>query len=198
MKFEKITDTKIRIIISLQDMKLNNLSVENVLSNSADSQKLLNDLITKAEKELGFKPDDSKLLVEAIALDNNDCVFTITKLLNDEIGHSGNNNLLIYEFTTFDDFINMCTFLNNFGFLCLKEISKNFSLIYCNGTYFLRFIDVGGSSIVIDYIKTLFTEFGKDVSHFVGIDGILNEYGKIIFSKNAILKCLNSFNVKKI
>ena len=32
MKFEKITDTKIRIILSLQDMESNNITAENVLS----------------------------------------------------------------------------------------------------------------------------------------------------------------------
>lgn len=193
MKFEKITDTKIRIIISLQDMELNNLSVESILSNSAGSQKLLDTMIIRAEKELGFSLDDSKLLVEAVALDNNECSFTITKLLDDKIHRIKNNNFFIYKFDSFDDFINLCIFLNNFNFLCLKEISKNFSLFYYKNTYYLRFIDVGNSSIVVDYIKTLFNEFGKDVSLSAGMDGILNEYGKVIFPKNAILKCLNSF-----
>ena len=194
MKFEKITDTKIRIILSLKDMELNNISVENVLSNSADSQKLLESIITKAEKEIGFKPENSELLVEAMALSDEECIFTITKLLTEKICCPKSNDSFIFKFDKFDDFINLCTYLNNFSYLCLKDISKNFSLIYYNGTYYLRFIEAGNSSIVIDYIKTLFAEFGKDVSHSVGIDGILNEYGKILFAKNAILKCINSFS----
>ena len=99
----------------------------------------------------------------------------------------------IFKFENFDDFINLCSFLNNFSYLCLKEISKNFSLFYYNNTYYLKFVESTYSTIVIDYIKTLFEEFGKDVSHTSGIDGVLNEYGKVIFSKNAILKCINSF-----
>lgn len=193
MKFEKLTDTKIRISVSSKDMKSNNLSLENIFSNSADSQKLLDTMITRAENELGFKPDDSKLLVEAIALANDECVFTITKLLDETPHCLETNNLFVYEFNEFDDFVSLCTFLNNLNFLCLKDISKNFSLIYCKNTYYLRFIEVGNSLIVTNYIKTLFNEFGKDVSYSNGIDGILNEYGKVIFSKNAILKCLNSF-----
>ena len=55
MKFEKITDTKIKIILSLQDMESNNLSAENVLSNSADSQKLLDLIINKAETVTDYK-----------------------------------------------------------------------------------------------------------------------------------------------
>ena len=193
MKFEKLTDTKIRISISSKDMEINHLSAENIFSNSADSQKLLDTMIARAEKEIGFKPEDSKLLVEAIVLANDECVFTITKLQEDKICCPINANAFIFKFDKFDDFINLCTFLNNFSYLCLKEISKNFSLIYYNNTYYLKFVESTYSTIVIDYIKTLFEEFGKDVSHTSGIDGVLNEYGKVIFSKNAILKCINSF-----
>ena len=193
MKFKKITDTKIKIILSSQDMKSNNLSVENVLSNSVNSQKLIDTIISKAEIELGFKPDDSQLLVEAIAPSNKECIFTITKLLNDKLCYPQQGNSFIFKFDCFEDFINLCTFLSNFSYLCIKEISKNFSLICHNNTYYLKFVELEYSTIVIDYIKTLFEEFGKDVSHSAGIDGILNEYGKVIYSKNAILKCINSF-----
>ena len=193
MKFEKLTDTKIKIILSLQDMESNNLSVENVLSNSADSQKLLDIIISKAETELGFMPEDSQLLVEAVVPSHDECIFTITKLLDDKICYQETGNSFIFKFENFDDFINLCSFLNNFSYLCLKEISKNFSLFYYNNTYYLKFVESTYSTIVIDYIKTLFEEFGKDVSQISGIDGVLNEYGKVIFSKNAILKCINSF-----
>lgn len=195
MKFEKITDSKIRIILSLQDMQSNNLSAENVLSNSVDSQKLLETIITRAEKELGFYPEDSKLLIEAVP-SNQDCIFTITKLLNEKTDSSYSNNFFIFKFESFDDFLNLCTFLNNFCYLCLEEISKNFSLIHYNGAYYLKFVEHQKSCLVIDYIKALFNEFGKDVSTSVGIDGVLNEYGKIIIAKNALVKSLNSF-VKK-
>ena len=97
MKFEKITDSKIKIILSLQDMESNNLSVENVLSNSADSQKLIDTMISKAEIELGFIPEDSKLLVEAVAPSNEECIFTITKLLDDKICCQQNGNFFIFK-----------------------------------------------------------------------------------------------------
>ena len=122
-----------------------------------------------------------------------ECIFTITKLLNEKTYYSTSNNAFIFEFDSFDDIIDLCAFLNNLSFLCLKDISKNFSLIYYNSTYYLKFIETGNYSIVIDYIKTLFDEFGKDVSHYNSIDGFLNEYGKVIFPKNAIIKCINSF-----
>lgn len=194
MKFEKLTDTKIRIILSIKDIESNNLSMDDVLSNSKDSQKLLNTLITKAEQELGFKTEDSQLLVEAISSCSDEYIFTITKLLEDKIYCCKNNNYFIFKFDCFDDFVNLCTFLKNFSYLCLNEISKNFSLIFYNNNYYLKFVEAECSSIVIDYIKCLFEEFAQDVSHSAGIDGVLNEYGKVIFSKNAIMKCINSFS----
>ena len=193
MKFEKLTDTKIRIILSIKDIESNNLSIDDVLSNSKDSQKLLNTLITKAEQKLNFKTEDSQLLVEAISSCSDEYIFTITKLLEDKTYYCKNNNYFIFKFDCFDDYVNLCTFLKNFSYLCLKEISKNFSLIFYNNNYYLKFVEDEYSSIVIDYIKYLFKEFANDVSHSTGIDGVLNEYGKVIFSKNAIMKCINSF-----
>lgn len=193
MKFEKITDTKIKIILSLRDMKLNNVSAESIFSNSASSQKLLQNMLNEAEKEIGFETGDSKLLVEAVMSSDEECTFTITKISDEVPCCLQNSNAFIFKFDNFDDIIDLCTFLNNLSFLCLKDISKNFSLIYYNNTYYLKFIETGNSSIVKDYIKTLFDEFGQDVSHSISIDGFLNEYGKIIFSKDAIIKCICSF-----
>lgn len=193
MKFEKLNDTKIRIILSLKDMEQNNISVENVLSNSTDSQKLLESIITMAEKELGFNPGDSKLLVEAVSPSDKECIFTITQLLDENCYIKKNINSFIFKFEKFDDFTNLCMFLNNFSYLDLKTFSKNFSLILYNGTYYLKFEGIMNSAIIVDYLKTLFEEFGKDVSHSIGIAGILNEYGKVVFEKNAILKCIRLF-----
>lgn len=192
MKFEKLTDTQIKIILSLKDIESNNLSLENVLSNSANSQKLLETMINQAEKELDFHPDDSKLLVEATS-SNEECIFTITKLSPQDLYPQNYINSSVFQFENFDDFINLCQFLNNLSYLCLGEISKNFSLIYYNYTYYLKFTYNENHLIAIEHIKPFFGEFANDVSHSPGIEGILNEYGKIIFEKNAILKCLNSF-----
>ena len=71
--------------------------------------------------------------------------------------------------------------------------SKNFSLIYYNGTYYLRALESNSFSVLLDYLKLLFSEFGKDVSSSTCIEGLLSEYGKVIFRRNAINKCINLF-----
>ena len=78
MKFEKITDTKIKIILDINDIKLHNISTNNFFNNSS-SQKLLQIMLSEAEKEIGFKVDDSRLLVEAITNSNQEYIFTISK-----------------------------------------------------------------------------------------------------------------------
>lgn len=192
MKFEKLNDTKIKIILSLKDMELNNISVQNLFSNSDSSQKLLQTMLNMAKEEIGFDAGDSKLLVEAIMLSDEECSFTITKLC-DEIQTSNENNAFIFKFDNFDNFIDLCTFLNNFSDLNLKDFSRNFSLISYNNTYYLYNFNVETYSILLDYMKEIFSEFGTNVSDSKIIDGILNEYGKIIFEKNAIVKCIYSF-----
>ena len=151
-------------------------------------------MISMAEEKIGFNPGDSKLLVEAIQSFDNEYIFTITKLPEKKIINRNLSNTFIFKFESFDDFINLCAFLKNSNYLNLKDFSKNFSLIYYNGTYYLQALETKYFSILLEYLKIFFSEFGKDVSHNTGIDGILNEYGKVIFHKNAILKCIHCFS----
>ena len=97
MKFEKITDSKIKIIVSMQDMELNNISTENIFSNSTSSQKLLQSILNRAKKEIGFETGDSRLLVEAIMSSGVEYIFTITKLDDNQLYLEKNNNLFILK-----------------------------------------------------------------------------------------------------
>ena len=162
MKFEKLDDTKIRIKVSINEMKANNLSAESFFSNSTDSQKLLNNMLIQAEKKLNFKPEDSQLLVEALVLSDNECVFTITKLENEKTNQKSYNGFT-FKFEIFDDFINLCSFLNSLEFLCLSEISKNFALIYYKQAYYLTLINENSYTLAVEYIKTFFSEFGQNI-----------------------------------
>ena len=85
MKFEKITDSKIKIFLDINDMQLHNVSSKTILDTSSSSQKLLQNLLTIAEQEIGFNTGDSKLLVEAIMSSEEECIFTITKLTDTDL-----------------------------------------------------------------------------------------------------------------
>ena len=190
MKFKKLNDAKIKIILTKKDIKSNNISIENILSNSEESQELLESMIVLAKQKIGFEPGNAKLLVEAIKNSDEEYVFTITKLCCEQVCTNRHFSSFIFKFNCFDDLMHLCIFLKNLSNLNLKAFSKNFSLIFYNGTYFLQALDVKAFSLALEYARSVFAEFGKDVSNLAGIDGILNEYGKIVFPKDAILKSI--------
>ena len=132
------------------------------------------------------------MLIEATLSSEEECTFIITKL-QEKLENTNNTNSFIFKFNTFDTFIELCTFLNNFSDLNLKDFSQNFSLILYNNTYYLYNSDVENFSVLLDYMKNVFAEFGTNVSDSPSIHGILNEYGKVIFEKNAIIKCIYLF-----
>lgn len=65
MKFERLNDTKIKISVSMYDMEQNNVSIQNLFSNSEPSQKLLQNMLKMAESEIGFEVNDSQILIES-------------------------------------------------------------------------------------------------------------------------------------
>lgn len=193
MKFEKITNKKIKITLSLYDLELNNISINTVFSDLNFSEKLLQSLLDLAQKEIGFETEDSKLLVEIIFLSDKTCTFTITKLIEKDLILRDNFDYFIFEFDNFENFIDLCYFIKNMNNLELSTISNNFSLTLYNNTYYLQVIDIYSFHTLLDYIKIIFSEFGKNVSSNPNLNGILNEYGMKIFENNAFLQCINKF-----
>lgn len=193
MKFEKITDTKIKAILTLKDMELNNISSESLFSNSNFSQQLLQSMLSEAEKQIGFIVDDSKLLIEAIMASNDEFIFTITKLQNEQSELEDNSNCFMFKFENFDNYISLCSFLNNLSDLNLSQFSKHFSLVCYNNEYYLYNFNTEIYSALFDYMNNIFTEFGTKVHNTTSLEGCLNEYGKIIFKDNSIVNTIFHF-----
>ena len=193
MKFEKITDQKIKITLSLYDLESNNISINTIFSNSHHSERLLQILLDMAQKEIGFNTDDSKLLVETIFSSDKTCIFTITKLVDKDLLLKNNFDCFIFEFDSFENFINLCHFIKNMNNLELTTFSNNFSLTLYNNIYYLQAINIHSFYTLLDYMKIIFSEFGKNVSNNFNITGILNEYGQKIYKNNAFLQCISKF-----
>ena len=68
MRIEKLTENKIRFILNLDDLKENNIDLHSFMSSSIETQDLFCNMLDKAEKEIGFKTKDYKLMIEAIAV----------------------------------------------------------------------------------------------------------------------------------
>ena len=122
MRFEKLTNSKIRIIFSSEDMISNNVSVQNFLTDKSISQRILQSILLEAEKEIGFKTDNSKLLVEALSSDGG-FIFTITKLSSYDDLSLVNNSIKIFKFENFDNFLDLCTYLQNMNIMLMVVIA---------------------------------------------------------------------------
>lgn len=155
MKFEKLTDDKLRIIFTVKDMSANNVSTETFLSNNTVSQKLLHALLLRAEEKVGFKTDDCNLLVEAISFSDGGFIFTITKLSSSA---TNEDSKLLFKFENFDNFLEFCTYMKNTSF----SDYDRFSLFLYKNTYYLS---VFGKDDWPINLKSILCEFGKPISY---------------------------------
>ena len=83
MRFEKLSNDKIRIILDLQDLEDNDIDYQSFMSNSSDSQKLFMEILDEAEEQMGFTTKDYKLMIEALATIDGDFIITVTRSLPD-------------------------------------------------------------------------------------------------------------------
>ncbi|MBQ3145264.1 MAG: adaptor protein MecA [Clostridia bacterium] len=203
MQIEKLNENKIRIILNLEDLKEKNIDLHSFMSSSIESQDLFYDMLDAAEREIGFKTKDYKLMIEALAIPEGKFVLTITRFLpekeqikklkvkrkNVNLG----NNLSIYMFNGFDDYLEFCNYiqkyLNNDTYAKLNKTS----LYQYNSKYYLC---VNMDNISLDIFKCIHCSIVEFATHITNSDLFerkLIEYGKVIFKTNAISECIKAF-----
>ena len=203
MHIEKLNENKIRITLNLDDLKENNIDLHSFMASSIETQDLFYDMLDKAEKEVGFETKDYKLMIEALAIPNGNFILTVTrfspdkekikkpiakrKTLNEKI------NISVYEFESFDNFVEFCAYLStnidNNTYLKLKK-----STLYSYNNKYYLVINI--NNFKLDVFKTLhcsIIEFGKYISNSDIFERKLIEYGKVIYKTNAIGKCTKVF-----
>ena len=147
MKFEKITDNKIKIFFSTDDFNSKNISPKVLFSNNYIIQNLLNTFLEKANDELNFKVNDEQLLLEAISCTDG-FVFTITKILPYLFEYNSMTN--IYKFENFENFVCFCTYIKNMKI----SFNINFSLYFYNNNYYLCYLNDSKLNIILKEFAT--------------------------------------------
>lgn len=147
MKFEKITDNKIKIFFSTDDFNSKNISPKVLFSNNYIIQNLLNTFLEKAKDELNFKVNDEQLLLEAISCTDG-FVFTITKILPYLFEYNSMTN--IYKFENFENFVCFCTYIKNMKI----SFNTNFSLYFYNNNYYLCYLNDSKLNIILKEFAT--------------------------------------------
>lgn len=203
MKIEKLTENKIRITLNLNDLEDEHIDLHSFMSNSPESQALFYNLLSQAEKEVGFYTKDYKLMIEAIAVPEGNFILTVTRLPEKEQSKKQvrikrktstiNEDLVIYSFNSFDDYCEFCKYLSlhlkSETYLKLKKVS----LCLYNSKYYLC-IHINKSNLpIVNTINYEISEFGNSVKNPDLFERKLLEYGKVIFKTNAILNCVKAF-----
>ena len=201
MKFEKLTENKIRIILKKGDFKDKTLNITELSLNSPESQKLFLEILNKAEKEINFDTTGHKLLIEVATEAEDTFIFTITKYLEKNITEESkhkkilkikkstsifNSSTLIYQFNTFEDFCVFCDFIHNTHYINTKKLFKSAILYLFNSSYYLI---IDGINLCNHYLITFHStllEFSNLAKYNKNFKFKLKEHGKVIIKNNAI------------
>lgn len=205
MRIEKLTENKIRFILNIDDLQERNIDFHSFMSNSIESQDLFLDMLEQAEAEVGFKTENYKLMIEAIATSDGNFVLTVTRLSEETPKKSSkkdlkvkrknivpNKLLSLYKFNSFDDFCEFCTYITDILPLSYSKL-KNVSLYLYNGSYYLVLKNI---RITVEDFKvfcTAISEFGTFVSDPALFERKIKEYGKLIINEYAISTSLKFF-----
>lgn len=211
MKFEKLNENKIKIIVSMKDLEDKDISLHDFMSNSIESQELFLDLLEEAEEKVGFKTSNCKIRVEAFAMTDKDFILTITKVLPDIAKKQSNptlrkklkvkrkiNNIesskdLIYKFNTFDDYCNFTEYLINNNLTDASKLAKSIQLYAYNNLYYLVFHNMNNNYNKLSTFYTSITEFGSYVLHPDLFIHKLYETGTLCVKNNALKKSFEYF-----
>ena len=200
MKFEKLSENKIRITLTIQDLAEKKIDFHVFMSNSIESQDILLDMLEEAKKETGFDPENYNLRIEALAMADTSFIFTITKEIPEEKTKlpkkkftikrkslNPSSTQAIYSFATFDDFCLFLQFLNETKLLTdVALIADSIMLYQYKGKYYLLMDSI--HSEVVNKLKfyTSITEFAKYVTNSKLFASKLVECGNLIMGNNAL------------
>jgi adapter protein MecA 1/2 len=191
MKLERLTNNKIKIFLTLDDLIDRGITKEDILGNSLKVHKLFQDMVEEACEELSFKMSGS-IAIEIFSLPAQGLIIIVTKeeeeLLTDEeefldlqvkiddFPH------ILYVFNEFEDIVQLSHRLSYHGLL-------NSTLYHYEGRYYLLIENVKDTTY--DTVISLAAEYGHASTLTLYR---INEYGTCIIEKEAIHVLISHFN----
>lgn len=211
MKIEKLTENKIRVIVSTEDLIKTNTDLNSIMAKAIESQKLFLEILSRAEKEVDFHTEGCKLLIEAFSSIDDFLIFTITKYSSKEkksasnispkkpiakrknVDYSSENT--VYSFSSFDELCDFCNCIDTYKNLDTSKISKNISLYLYNDIYYLVIQNINLKYPLLKTFHSIALEFGKPYSNSKLFISKLFEHGTNIIKKNAIKTLTKHFKL---
>ncbi len=196
MKIERIAPNKIKVTLSVDDLKDWDVSFESLTYNSPEAQDLFWSLIHRAELEAGFYADGSQLVVEAMPVKNDGFVMIITRVEDSEDASPQRyikprikkeakprkrartlSSPLVFEFSSFDDVVEACRSIEN-------RFAGNSSLYKYHSKYYLALYIT--NDFVADDMDVMLTEYARKERNALVKTGELSEHGVLLVGSNAI------------
>ncbi|HEX9062465.1 MAG TPA: adaptor protein MecA [Clostridia bacterium] len=207
MKFERISENKIRVTIPIRDLEERNIDINSLNYNSPAAQELIWDMMEQAELQFGFNTSDSQLAIETIPDSIDGCVVNITKLDDDSDFESiqkyiknrfrksdlrskrksrkVSSTVMIYSLDSFEDLCALAT--------KLSDIYLGESTLYkCRETYYMVLVRNTYTDSNSRIFECILGEYARKVGNVAFFEGYLNEYGTKIAEGNAI-EVINSY-----
>ena len=166
MQIKKINNNKLKVILNSNDLYEKNIDIDSFLANPIQSQNLFFEILDLAEEKYNFDIDNNRAVIEAISLDNNIFILTITKLKNDSCTYNTNNST-IYCFDTINDLLNFYTSIKEKHIKlldpCIYQFEDKYYFSLNNNNKDLENLLLEFSSPINDYNLTqnIFMEYGK-------------------------------------
>ena len=182
LKIEKISDNKIRILITASDLKDRDIEINDLYRDNSKARSLFWDIIYQAYIEQNFDVDNSRLIVEVSPFTSDSFVVIITRIPNCTVSRkiiSEKTSLKnIYSFDDFEDIISLCKRING-------SFRGNSILYKYKGKYLIVFL-----GYLTKKMQAILSEYATKESMS---DAILVEYGKQIIESRAIEKLTEYF-----
>lgn len=203
MKVEKISENKVKIILTIEELESRKISLKELENNTALARDLFFDLIEENNLDEEFKLEDSQLLIEASSDNENLFVVTITKVddfptnikpysksvdsknctSKSKKNYKVTSN--IFVFSNIDDILSFCDKAKNEEIFCgrnsLYKDEKNYFIIFSNNaTKNKKFINT----------FSLLSEYCTSYHNFDILSANIKEKCKLIISNNAIQRLM--------
>ncbi|HOQ75883.1 MAG TPA: adaptor protein MecA [Thermoclostridium sp.] len=201
MRIERISDNKIRIFVSYDDLEERDIDLDAFNYNSPETQELFWDLMEQAEIELGFDAQESQLCIEAVSDTDHGFVITITRIEEEAEFESIQkfiknryrrkdlsakkksqkicSTLLIYAIEGFENLCRLCSLIN-------PLYSGRSRAYVLDSTYYLVFSGAEGNVTNQKQFDSILSEYADKMQSVDFLEGYLNEYGKKLVSENAV------------
>lgn len=206
MRFEKLSENKLRIIVSMKDLEEKDIDFHDFMSNSLETQDLFLDILEEAEEKVGFNTKNYRVKIEALAMTDMDFIVTITRMMPEAEKNATKKkfkvrrkqsqtelNQAIYRFNSFDDYCYFMQYLSQNHLSTAVSVAKRILVYVYKEQYYLVLMDINPEYKHIKKFYSSIVEFATYMNHSTLFLAKLQECGSLVIKHNAFRTSLKHF-----